>query len=113
MSARARMQYLKAAILNMWMIGELVVGVEVVCDVLAMARHELIDTLFLHLGHFVMGDVCHDCQRSFLLAVVTVTTCSSTCTAAWYLQPECVRSYCGRWVHPVFESCLKACFKKN
>ncbi len=40
-----------------------------VCDVLAMARHELIDTQFLHLGHFVMGDVCHDCQRSFLLAV--------------------------------------------
>jgi hypothetical protein len=34
-----------------------------------MARHELIDTQFLHLGHFVMGDVCHDCQRSFLLAV--------------------------------------------
>jgi hypothetical protein len=46
MSARARMQYLKAAILDMWMVGELVVGVEVVCDVLAMARHELIDTQF-------------------------------------------------------------------
>jgi len=29
MSARARMQYLKAAILDVWVVGELVVGVEV------------------------------------------------------------------------------------